>query len=434
VGETVGSDDQQAGPALDPAGLRYVVEALPQIVWIARPDGWHVYFNQNWMDFTGLTLEESLGHGWNPPFHPDDRARSAAQWLRATRTGKPYEIEYRLRRHDGVYRWMLGRASPIRDAAGRIVQWFGTCTDIEELKQVQARAAEQAQLLDLTQDSIWVQDLDHRVLYWNRGAERNLGWTATEAVGRPLEELVAPDPVRLSAATDHVASHAEWAGELRLQDRSGRPRIVEGRWTLLRHEDGTPRAVLAVNTDVTEQRHQQAALLRELEAKALHDPLTGLANRALLFTELELLLARRQSLGVAVAFLDLDGFKQVNDTRGHRVGDEVLRHVATRLRQTVRAGDVAARIGGDEFVVVGEVADAAAALRLGERLSAAVTADAVVDGVQVPVSASIGVAFAESGAGTGASELLSRADATMYRGKRNAPGTAALEDGAVVRG
>ena len=113
---------------------RQLVEALPQIVWITRPDGYHVHFNQQWMDFTGLTLVESLGDGWNPPFHPDERPLARHLWAEATRTGEPYEIEYRLRRHDGAYRWMLGRAVPLRDERGEVVKWFGTCTDIEDLK------------------------------------------------------------------------------------------------------------------------------------------------------------------------------------------------------------------------------------------------------------------------------------------------------------
>jgi PAS domain S-box-containing protein len=101
---------------------RDLIETLPQIVWITQPDGWHIHVNQQWLDYTGLTLEESLGSGWNPPLQPEDRARAAARWEQATSTGEPYEIEYRLRRHDGVYRWMLGRAKPLLGEAGRIVK------------------------------------------------------------------------------------------------------------------------------------------------------------------------------------------------------------------------------------------------------------------------------------------------------------------------
>ena len=114
-----------------------MVDSLPQIVWVTRPDGWHLYYHRQWYEFTGLSVADSVGHGWNPPFHPDDRPRARRQWAQATGSGQPYEIEYRLRRHDGVYRWMLGRALPLRDPTGQIVQWMGTCTDIDELKRAQ---------------------------------------------------------------------------------------------------------------------------------------------------------------------------------------------------------------------------------------------------------------------------------------------------------
>ncbi len=197
---------------------------------------------------------------------------------------------------------------------------------------------------------------------------------------------------------------------------------MEGRWTLLRHDDGTPRAVLAVNTDVTERKAMEAQFLRVLEKKATHDPLTGLANRALLFDRLELLLGQRQGAGVAVAFLDLDGFKPINDQHGHRTGDQVLVEVAERLRATVRNGDVVARIGGDEFVVVGEADDKDTALGLGERLAVAVSGMAEIDGAVVRVSASVGVAYVGRDDDSGADDIVSRADAVMYEVKKRLPG------------
>jgi diguanylate cyclase (GGDEF)-like protein/PAS domain S-box-containing protein len=283
------------------AEWRTLVEALPQIVWITRPDGWHEHFNRQWMEFTGLTLEESLGDGWNPPFHPDDRPVAWERWNEATETGEPYEIEYRLRRHDGVYHWMLGRALPLRDADGHIVKWFGTCTDIEDLMVAQAHAAE---------------------------------------------------------------------------------------------------------------------LVVELERRADHDHLTGLANRDLLFRQLALMLRQRRRTGVAVAFLDLDRFKAVNDRYGHHAGDRLLVQVADDLRASVRQGDVAARIGGDEFVVVGEADDEEDAERFSRRLVEAIGDVCVVDGTEIPVAASIGVAYAAPGDGSTADEVLSLADSRMYRSKR----------------
>lgn len=124
------------------AEFRTLVATMPQLVWVTRPDGWHTDFNQHWLDYTGLTLDESLGFGWNPPFHPEDRDHAAELWRQATSSGEPYEIEYRLRRWDGVYHWMLGRALPMCDAEGTIVKWFGTCTNIDDLKRTQQRLDE----------------------------------------------------------------------------------------------------------------------------------------------------------------------------------------------------------------------------------------------------------------------------------------------------
>jgi PAS domain S-box-containing protein len=121
------------------AEFRLLVETLPQIVWITGPDGRHLDFNQRWLDMTGLSLEESLGQGWANAFHPDDQDRARARWAQAITTGEPYEIEYRLRAADGTFHWMLGRALPLRDESGRILKWFGTCTDIDDIKDAEAR-------------------------------------------------------------------------------------------------------------------------------------------------------------------------------------------------------------------------------------------------------------------------------------------------------
>ena len=114
--------------------FRALAEAVPQIVWATRPDGWNIYFNQQWMDYTGLTLDESYGHGWITPFHPDDKQRAWDAWQRATQHNENYLLECRLRRADGVYRWWLIHGTPMRGANGAILKWFGTCTDIEEIK------------------------------------------------------------------------------------------------------------------------------------------------------------------------------------------------------------------------------------------------------------------------------------------------------------
>ena len=121
------------------AAYRELAELVPQLVWKCTPDGLNIYFNQRWVEYTGLTLEESHGRGWNTPFHPEDKQPAWAAWNRAVRTGETYQINCRLRAAAGSYRWFLIKGVPFRDAAGNIVYWFGTCTDIDDLKQAEER-------------------------------------------------------------------------------------------------------------------------------------------------------------------------------------------------------------------------------------------------------------------------------------------------------
>lgn len=119
--------------------FRFLAESIPQIVWTSRPDGWIDYYNQRWVDYTGMTLEETQGWGWSPVLHPEDLQMCIDRWTHAVATGEPYEIEYRFKRaSDGQYRWHLGRAIPLRNQDGSISKWFGTCTDIEDQKQALA--------------------------------------------------------------------------------------------------------------------------------------------------------------------------------------------------------------------------------------------------------------------------------------------------------
>ncbi|HVG14099.1 MAG TPA: PAS domain-containing protein, partial [Chitinophagaceae bacterium] len=115
--------------------LQFLMDVMPQIVWVTRPDGYHSFYNKQWYDYTGLSTEQSEGDGWNNAFHPDDREKAWKLWRQSLATGEPYEIEYRCRRFDGTFRWFLGRALPLRDEAGNILKWFGTCTDIDDQKK-----------------------------------------------------------------------------------------------------------------------------------------------------------------------------------------------------------------------------------------------------------------------------------------------------------
>lgn len=123
----------------------FVTDFMPQMVWSTLPDGRHDFFNQRWHDFTGLTLIQSLNDEWTQALHPDDLQRTQERWAYSLQTGEPYEIEYRMKRYDGQYRWLLGRALPLRDEANQstIIRWFGTCTDIHDQKTLSTSLEQQ---------------------------------------------------------------------------------------------------------------------------------------------------------------------------------------------------------------------------------------------------------------------------------------------------
>jgi PAS domain S-box-containing protein len=133
------------------ARFRVIADSMPQMVWSTLPDGFHDYYNARWYEFTGVPEGSTDGEAWNGMFHPEDQARAWATWRHSLATGDLYEIEYRLRRHDGLYRWTLGRAMPLRNAEGEITRWFGTCTDIDDLKRIEQGTA------------LLSQELSHRI-------------------------------------------------------------------------------------------------------------------------------------------------------------------------------------------------------------------------------------------------------------------------------
>jgi PAS domain S-box-containing protein len=120
-----------------PEQFTFLADVIPQLVWITDPTGFHTYFNQRWVDYTGYNLADSVGPDmWNNLLHPDDQARARQVWGHSLATGEDYSIEYRFKGKDGAYRWFLGQALPRRGDDGQIIAWFGTCTDIQEQRRM----------------------------------------------------------------------------------------------------------------------------------------------------------------------------------------------------------------------------------------------------------------------------------------------------------
>ncbi len=272
-------------------------------------------------------------------------------------------------------------------------------------------------------DAVLTTDTAGRVTFINAPAEELTAWDREDALGRPLGEVVvlAPERRRRKPAEVELIGGEE---AVRLARRDGEEILVEMRRSPILDRRGEERGQVLLLRDASERAAQEQAVL-EL---AFRDPLTGLSNRNSLFERLELEIAhaRRDQRRVALLFLDLDRFKEINDTRGHHAGDELLRRVANRLRRTLRSADTVARLGGDEFTaLLPKIGSPEDALAVAQKVCTALSSPARVLGRSLAIQASVGVALYPDHARTPA-ELVRAADAAMYAAKRRGDGTPVL--------
>ena len=172
--------------------LRAIIDTIPVIVWCASPDGSGEFWNRRWHDYTGLSLEDARGWGWRAAIHSDDLEELERKLRACVAWGNPVEVEARLRRFDGTCRWFLFRCEPLRDETGRIVNWYGTSTDIDDLKRAEQKLREDEQefrrITDAIPQSIVVLSPDGTALYANRVALQDCGGLRLEANARGFSE------------------------------------------------------------------------------------------------------------------------------------------------------------------------------------------------------------------------------------------------------
>lgn len=343
--------------------------------------------------------------------------------------------ERRLVRPDGSRVWCRVFSSTLTDADGNVTGIVAHVLDIEAeraaAEELRSKTRWFSSIVERASDLITLFDNEGTVTWVSPSVGAVLGREPAELLGMSILDLIHPqDRQRVLDAIEELTSGGQPRVEYRVPHE-------DGTWVWLETTasdllaDPDVNAVISISRDVTE-RHQ---LTEVLAHRASHDQLTGLANRAELehFLTLALASAARSGTSLTIAYLDLDGFKEVNDSWGHPVGDGLLKAVAAALREQVRDGDLIARMGGDEFVVVLPTVGLPAAVHTAERIRARLSEPFVVDGVASPLKVSASIGLAEARGHETVTDLLRHADSALYAAKRRGRDRVEVPDAQIER-
>jgi len=280
--------------ALDELGnsekkLRQVIDTIPTLAWCNLPDGSNEFLNKRWHEYTGLSPEESHGWGWETAIHPEDRALLTEKWRGLLVTGEPGEMEARLRRHDGVFRWFLMRVEPLRDETGKIVRWCGACTDIETLKQTEAKLREDERELrritDLIPQTIVVQDPSGTPTYANQATLDYTGLTAEDVIASDFRKRIFhPDDLERLREERKAAlgRGVPFEIEQRARRKDGQYRWFLIRYNPFRNDEGHVTRWYATGTDIDDRvraeertRNENLALREQIDRDSMFEDIVG---------------------------------------------------------------------------------------------------------------------------------------------------------------
>ncbi|MBS1186165.1 MAG: hypothetical protein H6R04_183 [Burkholderiaceae bacterium] len=354
---------------------------------------------------TNLIMPEDIGA---MRFSVEESARKMQPWLH----------EFRVNLPERGTRWLQGNAAPELLADGSTL-WHGFISDITERKQAEEGLQLAAMVYQNSSESIMVTDADNKIVAVNPAFEQMTGYTAEDVLGK--------NP-RLLSSGQHDASFYDtmwatlkttgrWEGEFWNRRKNGESYVVWRTINTITNNDGSVRYHVALTSDITLKKESEKLIWQQ----ANFDALTGLSNRSMFRDQLELEIrkAKRTNLPMALVLLDLDHFKDVNDTLGHDMGDILLQEAAKRLRACVRQSDVVARLGGDEFtIILGELHEQTSVERIVHDILQRLSEPFQLKDEQVHISASIGVTFYPKDA-TAIDDLLKNADQAMYAAKHD---------------
>ncbi|HEU0234519.1 MAG TPA: EAL domain-containing protein [Gallionella sp.] len=328
------------------------------------------------------------------------------------------EMVVKRRKKSGEVFWASLSLSLSRDVRGNPTAILGYLVDITERLKTEAELRLQAAIFEYSDEGIIVTDVAKRILSVNRSFTKITGYEAHESIGQLPSMLKSGlhDQAFYDEMDASIADNGLWIGELWKQHKSGENFPVWMSTSGVRNQDGLVTHYFSVFTDLTERKNTEQQIYR----LAYHDALTGLPNRARLYTLLRqaLLEAQRNKTHGAILFIDLDRFKQINDSLGHAYGDILLKEVARRLAASLRGEDIIARIGGDEFLVaLVDIAKHEDASIVAQKILDNLSLPLMVEGHELQISASIGISIYPDD-GDDAETLIKNADIAMYRAKQ----------------
>jgi formate hydrogenlyase transcriptional activator len=271
------------------AKLRKIIDTIPTLAWCSLPNGTGIFWNRRWHEYTGLTPEAARGWGWQDAIHAEDLKEITDKWLGFLASGQPGEVEGRLRRFDGVYRWFLFRAEPLRDESGNIVNWYGTDTDIEDLKRAEAKLRQDEEELrrmtDAIPQSIIVVDPDGKAIYANRVALEYTGLSLDDVRADDFRARVFhPDDVQRLREESHesLSGTAPFENEQRVLGKNGKYRWFLIRYNPLLDESGKVIRWYATGTDIDDRkraedrmRNETVALREEIVRSSMFEEIVG---------------------------------------------------------------------------------------------------------------------------------------------------------------
>ena len=271
------------------ANLRKIIDTIPTLAWCSLPDGTGEFWNRRWHDYTGMTIEAVRGWGWQDAIHPEDLKEITDQWLGFLASGQSGEVEGRLRRFDGVYRWFLFRAEPLRDESGNIVNWYGTDTDIDDLKRAEAKLRQDEEELrrmtDAIPQAIIVLNPDGKAIYANRVAIEYTGLSLDDVRADDFRaRIFHPDDVQRVREERHKAfsGTAPFENEQRALGKDGKYRWFLIRYNPLLDESGKVIRWYATGMDIDDRkraedrmRNETVALREEILRSSMFEEIVG---------------------------------------------------------------------------------------------------------------------------------------------------------------